>query len=313
MDGYSTSSKHELFNYLNLAVLSCILFTFGCRGTDKKAKAKNADLTHWASVKAEPFQGLPQFLMTGVELYSKNCACCHGEDGDGKGPNAGKLANKPRSFAKGVFKFRTTSSEGFPSDLDFFRTITVGAPAYDKPSFPHLSEHDRWALVAYLKKLTSTAMQKSFETAWKKNERTADPEKITKLVADRMKPGKAISIPQEPKGNLQASIQRGRRLFIKSDYACANCHGPMGKGDGPNSATMKDEWGLFIPPRDLTKGERKYGGKPEDTVRLILIGIPGTPMPANELAGTFSAGVQEIWDIARYVEHLSKAGAGKAE
>ena len=53
---------------------------------------------------------------------------------------------------------------------------------------------------------------------------------------------KGLKNPVAPK-QLAASIERGRTLYAKE---CASCHGPAGKGDGPD--------GLYFstPPTDLT-------------------------------------------------------------
>lgn len=62
----------------------------------------------------------------GENVYRENCAACHGTKGDGKGPEAARLATKPRNFISGIYKFRTTPSGSLPTDQDIFRTITRG-------------------------------------------------------------------------------------------------------------------------------------------------------------------------------------------
>src|SRR5215468_6327918 len=37
-------------------------------------------------------------LKLGEKIYQENCAACHGDKGDGKGPQADRLSIKPRNF-----------------------------------------------------------------------------------------------------------------------------------------------------------------------------------------------------------------------
>jgi mono/diheme cytochrome c family protein len=263
---------------------------------------------HWSAITATPISESDDLLTIGKRLFGLHCARCHGQKGRGNGSYAKDITNKPRDFGKGYFKARTTSPKGFPSDLDFFRTITAGFPAYDMPAQGHLSENDRWALVFYTKTVIASAMESLITEKLKKEGEEIDAAEINDLVIARMRPGKLVKLPKEPEGSREASIRRGKITFTKGDYQCANCHGPQGKGDGPNANNMKDEWGLKIVPRDITKGIkfRKLVHTPADMVRVILTGIHGTPMPAFDWAGTFPDGIKEIWDIARYVESLGK-------
>ncbi len=85
----------------------------------------------------------------GKQLYIRECASCHGPEGDGNGPGAYILSQKPRNLQLGVFKLRSTPTGENPTDDDLFNTITrgiAGATGAMMPSFASLSESDRWAL-----------------------------------------------------------------------------------------------------------------------------------------------------------------------
>src|SRR5262249_48594260 len=56
------------------------------------------------------------------------------------------------------------------------------------------------------------------------------------------------------------------------------CHGETGKGDGTQE--HRDDLGLPIRPRDLTRGLFKGGHEPRDLYARLVLGMPGTPMPA---------------------------------
>src|SRR5512145_1611816 len=62
----------------------------------------------------------------GKRIYLQNCAACHGEKGNGKGPEADRLETKPRDFTGGNYKFRSTRSGSLPTDEDIFRSISQG-------------------------------------------------------------------------------------------------------------------------------------------------------------------------------------------
>ena len=289
---------------MNRITIACLIIAAGCYLSCLQAESP----IYWSAIEATPIPESADLLTMGKRLYGLHCVRCHGQDGRGNGPYAKDISNKPRHFGKGYFKARTTSPKGFPSDLDFFRTITAGFPAFDMPAYGHLSEMDRWALTFYTKSVIASAMETLITEKLKKDGEEIDAAEIKDIVSARMRPGKLVKLPKEPGGSREASIRRGKMTYIKGDYRCANCHGPQGKGDGPNAANMKDEWGFKIPPRDISKGLklRKLVHSPADMVRVILTGIHGTPMPAFDWAGTFPDGIKEIWDIARYVESLDK-------
>lgn len=88
----------------------------------------------------------PARVEAGKALYSKNCAACHGEKGDGNGP-AGKMMNpKPRDFKAGNFK------NGDKPD-QIFKTITEGLSGTAMAPFKTLSDEERSSLTYYVLKL----------------------------------------------------------------------------------------------------------------------------------------------------------------
>lgn len=250
----------------------------------------------------------PAVLERGKRVYDEKCARCHGKAGQGDGPGAKVIKNKPRDFTMAVFKFRTTQSDGLPSDADLFRSLSDGFPAYGMQPFGDLPEEDRWAIVAHLKRLVAEGLESRLRRKAVEHGEAIDEAEIRRVVAEKTRPGTAVQVPQEPGGADAGAVERGRALFndVKT-FNCANCHGPEGHGDGPEAENLKDDWGFQVRPRDLTRQRefRKSGWRPEDTVARILTGIPGTPMPAHPKAADTEAGARQVWDIARFVESLS--------
>ena len=87
----------------------------------------------------------PEEVTRGQELYAANCASCHGERGEGDGPDAGSLSVSPVNFTNQEFM-------GTRSAADLFVSITDGLG--EMHSYADLAEDDRWALTTYLRTLT---------------------------------------------------------------------------------------------------------------------------------------------------------------
>lgn len=89
----------------------------------------------------------PTLVEQGAGLYQANCTSCHGEKGQGDGPQAAALAVKPTDFSSQELMAQKSAA-------DLFQAITQGAPPA-MPSFAdQLSDEERWAVTAYLRSLT---------------------------------------------------------------------------------------------------------------------------------------------------------------
>ncbi|MFQ5889377.1 MAG: c-type cytochrome [Gemmatimonadota bacterium] len=199
----------------------------------------------------------PQDPSTGdaARLYAGACAPCHGRLGDGNGRGSRLLgAPKPRDFTSGTFKFRRTPTGSLPADEDMYRTISRGVPGTWMPAWEDLlSPAQRWALVRYIK---------GFSEFFAEEE-----------------PDPAVEIPPEP-GPSPELLREGRFVYVM--LKCWDCHGSLGRGDGPSAAELTDDWGERIKPYDFTRGGYKNGSAPSDLYRTLVTGLNGTPMPAFE-------------------------------
>lgn len=204
----------------------------------------------------------------GQRVYLESCAACHGERGDGKGPETGRVKTKPRDFTGGIYKFRSTPSGSLPLDEDIFRTISRGVRTTSMLAQLHLSEKERWAVTEYLK---------TFSPRFKVK-KTSEP----------------ISIPAQPSPDAEL-LALGKRMY--ADAGCIQCHGSRGKGDGTSAKELKDDWGEPISPTDLTLKPFKSGPNPEDLYRTLSTGLNGTPMPSYADVLT----PKERWSLVFYL------------
>ncbi len=220
----------------------------------------------------------PDLLALGQRLYEKQCAACHGLDGRGEGEAAYLLYPKPRDFTTGKFALASTW-ERVPTDEDLYRTISRGMPGSAMPSWGHLTEEERWALVHYVKTFVPRAWQIA---------PPSDPK------GDGGAGTGPVRVPPEPPFTAEA---RARAVELYAD-ACASCHGKTGKGDGAEE--QKDEKGYPTRPRDLTLGVFKGSPEPAQLYRRIVAGMPGTPMPMSDWA--YGA---DAWHVVHLVRSWS--------
>ena len=91
----------------------------------------------------------------GRAVYAEHCERCHGEKGDGRGPEGEFLDPPPRDFTVAGFRF-DTNGNGTPGDDEDLRNfISIGSAAYGgsplMAPFDMLSSSELDALVAYIR------------------------------------------------------------------------------------------------------------------------------------------------------------------
>ena len=233
-----------------------------------------------ASAQAPPVGPQDPSRGDAARLYAGACAPCHGSLGDGQGLRAYRLgAPQPRDFTPATFKFRSTPTGSLPTDEDLFRTISRGVPGTWMPSWKDLlSESERWAIIRYIKGFSEFFAEED--------------------------PDPAVVIPEDP-GSTPERVREGR--FVYATLKCWQCHGALGRGDGPSANELEDDWDRKIWPYDFTRGGYKNGAAPSDLYRTLVTGLTGTPMPAFEGAVVAYPGGADA-DVAPMREALDDAG-----
>jgi mono/diheme cytochrome c family protein len=231
---------------------------------------------------------LPAQLEAGERIYTRQCAACHGERGDGNGPATVWLYPKPRDFSAGLFKIKSTPGTALPTARDLFETVTRGMPGSSMPSYDFLSEEERWEVVRYIQYLTAVTDEAGkrvnlFERAEAAGEQA-----------------ESIEVPPEPPLTFD-SLTRGKTLF--NQFGCMACHGETGAGDGPAAVVSLDFWGFPLPPRDFNSGAFRGGSSGRDIYLRIAAGLPGTTMPpySDEVMNP-----DDRWALTHYIRSLRR-------
>lgn len=228
-------------------------------------------------------------LKRGEQYYKVNCQLCHGPKGDGKGfvsiiryaEKKGRvLVTYPRDFTVGVYKFRSNSTGCLPDDQDLKRTIKGGITRSFMPPQEGISEDELTDVMEFIK---------SFSPRFEEE----DPCEVIQV----NKPEYVAS----PK-----SVDKGKVVYDK--MKCWECHGYEGKGDGPKSAEIVDDWGKKLLPFNFVTGSLKRGSTAENIYMTFTAGLDGTGMPSYE----DSLSEEDRWNLVSYTLKLMGM-AGTAE
>src|SRR5687768_8179003 len=211
----------------------------------------------------------------GQQPYTKYCAQCHGEKGDGEGYATPHLLPKPRNFTTGKFKVRSTPTGALPTHQDIVEIIRRGMPYTSMPGWPELTEQQLSELAYYIK---------SFSPDF------ANPDAVPK----------PVDLPSPP-SSTSDSIALGKKLY--EETGCIRCHGTLGRGDGPSAPTLVDDLKQPIRAANLAQSWTFRGGSSrEDIYRTMSTGFNGTPMPGFDDAALTP---EQKWAITDYIVSLS--------
>jgi cytochrome c oxidase cbb3-type subunit I/II len=248
-------------------------------------RGKWRDLFEPQQITASEF-GIPrseEWIAHGREVYERRCTGCHGVSGDGNGPAATFMyKDRPRNFQLAVFKFRLVKGP-LPTDGDLMRTITRGIRGTAMPTWHDLPIDDRLAVIQYIKYELSVDR--------------SDPSQPYAYFVEEP-PGEPLYIGTAPAPSAEL-VARGQEVWQQAK--CWECHGQTGKGDGPKSDELKDDFGFRSLPADLTTGQFKSGPAAEDIFRTMSTGLSGTPMPSY----ADSLPEEDRWALSYYVLALS--------
>jgi high-affinity iron transporter len=117
---------------------------------DSEAVRETAQSVQNEVFKISGLQQLPKErpdINHGKQLYSKQCAQCHGATGEGNGPSSGNMDPKPANFLD--------AKNDSKSPFQFFNAIRLGVPGTSMAAFNSLTESETWELAYYVDSLRS--------------------------------------------------------------------------------------------------------------------------------------------------------------
>ncbi|CAN5624060.1 cytochrome c [soil metagenome] len=241
----------------------------------------------------------PAEELSGAQVYTQNCAYCHGVNGDGRGSVI--LHPPARYFGRDKFKFATTSN-AMPTDDDLKAVLNRGIPGSAMPSFAALQESQKDAVIGHLRTLIRKGLyDRQVQKALAEDE-DVEHAKFTLNASTQAVPAASLAIPKEFPASTPEAIARGKAFFTSEAWGCSKCHGPEGLGNGPQTKDPKfvnDDKTPAV-PRDLTKGVFKGGADPANIFARIRLGIPGSPMPDNK-----DKPEKDVFDVIAFVLSLS--------
>jgi mono/diheme cytochrome c family protein len=254
-------------------------------------------------------------LRQGREVYTRQCAGCHGTTGDGKGPAAAFLDPPPRDYRLGRFKFTSTPRGSKPRREDLSRIIHHGAKGTSMPTFRWLAPDDLDAVIDYVILLSSRG-EVEYRLAKVAEQQLGEEDSVdaqlvaeqAQLIADSWAEAEGqIVRPLTPQPQYtQESIDAGAKAFVQLN--CFKCHGRDGRGNKTQDVG-KDDWGRIAHAADLTTGMLHGGRRPVDIYRRIYSGINGTPMPAFAQPDTGKGETETqrsetIWRLAHFITSI---------
>jgi mono/diheme cytochrome c family protein len=139
-----------------------------------------------------------------------------------------------------------------------------------------------------------------------------------------------LSLADDEREKLHASIVRGRKLFQGPIANCASCHGVTAMGDGQTNnydawtkdwaegidLQSKDDLRPFLKlgalrprvilPRNLRTGIHRGGSEPRQLYLRIVNGIDGSPMPATAMKPANPQGLtpNDVWDLVNFLLNM---------
>ena len=211
----------------------------------------------------------------GRQLYLQHCSACHGIQGDGNGCAARHLFPRPRNLPPEPMRLVSTHN-GVPTRDDVRAVIKSGVPGTAMVPLEKLAEPELDLLVDVVLTMRREGVREQYVAQLKADDEEPVDADVNDVVQLRTTPGARAAVPEMGQPDKE-SLVLGKQLYVQQ--ACPSCHGETGTGD--QTMPLFDAAGRPDFPRDLVHDVFKGGNTLEPICLRILLGMPGTPHPAN--------------------------------
>jgi len=241
----------------------------------------------------------------GRQVYSRNCAVCHGEQGDGRSRAQNSLHPPPRDFTSAAAR-STLSRERM------IASVTYGRPDTAMAGFKsQLSTRDIHAVVDYIRNgfmrddgrddISGVRNAARHPSAMAADAARQAAQAAAPAPAAGAKAAVLADMKAPMPDRLKGDAVKGAAFYMSN---CATCHGTTGDGRGPRA--------YFINPKPrnfLHTASREQFNRPA-IYHAVANGKLGTEMPAwNKVLEP-----QEIADVSEFVfQRFIQPGAGTAQ
>jgi mono/diheme cytochrome c family protein len=132
-----------------LAVISVLVLLLAACGGGNAADTKEDKVPDQYASQTNPFNEKADAVAAGKDIFTSNCASCHGDSGKGDGPAGASLNPKPADL---------TEPAKNDSDGELLWHVAegsgAGTPGSAMPAWKNtLSQDQMWQVIAYLRTL----------------------------------------------------------------------------------------------------------------------------------------------------------------
>lgn len=246
-----------------------------------------------------------ELVQRGRQLYSINCASCHGPEGRGDGSKGADLNPPPRNFHDPFTQWKNGATI-----TGMWETLEKGIPGTSMAAYSLLPGDDRIALVHYIREslveeppeITDAEVAQLPGPAAGGAAAALDVPDATPRIPVRA----AFALLAEPKAR-PASVRLtpaiadlpGRALYAAN---CADCHGPSGEGN-PAARVLAVHPYIHVSVGPLAGSTAEWVGDRAAFARLVTQAAPGI-----KTHGFATLTRDQIDELHAYVSALAQEG-----